>query len=71
MWRSLFFLWVFAVYAKAPVDTILVDIEGTTTSISFVHDTLFPYAKESVRDYLKTHQNEPNVYPNSSRKLPK
>jgi enolase-phosphatase E1 len=61
VWRSLFFLWVFAVYAKAPVDTILVDIEGTTTSISFVHDTLFPYAKEHVRNYLKTHLNEPDV----------
>lgn len=61
MWKSLFFLWVFAVYAKGPVDVILTDIEGTTTSISFVHDTLFPYAKEHVREYLLANQNEPNV----------
>ncbi len=61
MWRSVFFLWMFGVYAKDPVDAILTDIEGTTTSISFVHDTLFPYAKEHVRDYLLTHQNEPHV----------
>lgn len=32
---------------------VLVDIEGTTTSISFVHDVLFPYAKENVENYLK------------------
>ena len=24
---------------------ILMDIEGTTTSISFVHDVIFPYAR--------------------------
>ncbi|XP_019892612.2 enolase-phosphatase E1 [Musca domestica] len=32
---------------------ILTDIEGTTTSISFVKDKLFPYAKENTKDYLK------------------
>lgn len=32
---------------------VLVDIEGTTTSISFVHDVLFPYAKQNVENYLK------------------
>ncbi|XP_061386205.1 enolase-phosphatase E1-like [Musca vetustissima] len=33
--------------------TILSDIEGTTTSISFVKDKLFPYAKEYTKDYLE------------------
>jgi enolase-phosphatase E1 len=61
MWKSLVFLWTFAVYAKGPVDAVLTDIEGTTTSISFVHDTLFTYAKEHVRDFLLIHQNEPDV----------
>lgn len=42
-------------------DAILTDIEGTTTSISFVHDTLFPYAKEHIKDFLLTNQNEPDV----------
>ncbi|KAH8340612.1 hypothetical protein KR059_002449 [Drosophila kikkawai] len=32
---------------------VLVDIEGTTTSISFVHDVLFPYAKENVNKFLR------------------
>jgi enolase-phosphatase E1 len=44
-----------------PVEAILTDIEGTTTSISFVHDVLFPYAKEHVSDYLFTHCTEPAV----------
>jgi enolase-phosphatase E1 len=29
----------------AGVEAVLIDIEGTTTSISFVYDTLFPYAE--------------------------
>ncbi|EDW59685.1 enolase-phosphatase E1 [Drosophila virilis] len=31
---------------------VLVDIEGTTTSISFVHEVLFPYAKQNAEHYL-------------------
>lgn len=31
---------------------VLVDIEGTTTSISFVHDVLFPFAKKNAGNYL-------------------
>jgi enolase-phosphatase E1 len=37
---------------------ILLDIEGTTTPISFVHDVLFSYARSHVRDYLAQHWNE-------------
>lgn len=37
---------------------ILTDIEGTTTSISFVYETLFPYAKERMRSFL---QNDEDV----------
>ena len=44
-----------------PVSVILTDIEGTTSSISFVHETLFPYAKEHLRAYLLTHEREPAV----------
>src|SRR5262245_28197861 len=32
---------------------ILLDIEGTTTPIDFVHKTLFPYAKEKIGDYVR------------------
>ena len=36
----------------ADVRAILLDIEGTTTPIAFVHDVLFSYAREHVREFL-------------------
>ena len=36
------------------VRAILLDIEGTTTPIAFVHDVLFSYAREHVREFLST-----------------
>lgn len=35
---------------------VLLDIEGTTTSISFVHRSLFPYAAAAVEEFLRLHQ---------------
>lgn len=43
------------------IQAILTDIEGTTTSISFVHDTLFPYARERLRDFLARRGSESAV----------
>lgn len=40
---------------------VLLDIEGTTTPISFVHDVLFPFAREHLRDYLIRHSGAPEV----------
>lgn len=40
---------------------ILLDIEGTTTPIAFVHETLFSYAREHVKDYLATHLDAEDV----------
>jgi len=40
---------------------ILLDIEGTMAPISFVHDVLFPYARQKLRPYLETHWNEPDL----------
>jgi enolase-phosphatase E1 len=37
------------------IKAILTDIEGTTSSIAFVTDTLFPYARARLRDYLAAH----------------
>jgi enolase-phosphatase E1 len=37
---------------------ILTDIEGTTTSIAFVHETLFPYARARLRKFLKAHATD-------------
>jgi enolase-phosphatase E1 len=34
---------------------ILLDVEGTTTSISFVYDVLFPYARRHVEEFLQQH----------------
>jgi len=40
---------------------ILCDIEGTTTSISFVHEVLFPYARIHLESYVQTNLDEPKV----------
>ena len=38
-----------------PVLAILTDIEGTTSSIGFVTETLFPYARERMAEYVTRH----------------
>jgi enolase-phosphatase E1 len=43
------------------IRAILTDIEGTTTSISFVFDVLFPYARAHIADYVRVHAGEPAV----------
>jgi enolase-phosphatase E1 len=40
---------------------ILTDIEGTTSSISFVHLVLFPYAARELPAFVRAHGNEPEV----------
>lgn len=40
---------------------ILTDIEGTTSSISFVKDVLFPYARERLPAFIVTHGDKPEV----------
>ena len=35
------------------IQAILLDIEGTTTPIAFVHEVLFPYARRHLRRYLE------------------
>lgn len=40
---------------------ILTDIEGTTTSLAFVHDVLFPYARKALPDFIRRHQHEPAI----------
>lgn len=37
---------------------ILTDIEGTTSSISFVHEVLFPYSQKNLSTYVDKHFNE-------------
>jgi enolase-phosphatase E1 len=38
------------------IKAVVTDIEGTTSSISFVHDVLFPYAREHLAHYVLTHE---------------
>ena len=42
----------------AGIRGILLDIEGTTTPIAFVHDVLFPYARQHVQNYMVQHAHE-------------
>lgn len=35
------------------IEVILLDIEGTTTPIDFVHKTLFPFAKNKIGDFVE------------------
>ena len=37
------------------IEAILLDIEGTTTPIDFVHKTLFPYSRERMFDFVNEH----------------
>jgi enolase-phosphatase E1 len=40
---------------------VLTDIEGTTSSIAFVKDVLFPYARARLPRFIENHQNDPEV----------
>ncbi|XP_037121187.1 enolase-phosphatase E1 [Syngnathus acus] len=42
----------------ARTTALLLDIEGTTTPITFVKDILFPYIREHLEDYLSAHWEE-------------
>lgn len=51
---------------STPVSTsglrgVLLDIEGTTTPIAFVHDVLFSYARTHAREYLEQHFDSDDV----------
>jgi enolase-phosphatase E1 len=43
------------------VTAIITDIEGTTTSVAFVYEVLFPYAKEHIPSYIKNHSQQIDV----------
>ncbi|TWW66261.1 Enolase-phosphatase E1 [Takifugu flavidus] len=46
------------VFIPASTSAVLLDIEGTTTPITFVKDVLFPYIREHLEDYLSNHWEE-------------
>lgn len=43
------------------VGAVLTDIEGTTSSIAFVKDVLFPYAREHLPRFIEAHRDKPEV----------
>ena len=43
------------------IGAIVTDIEGTTSSLSFVKDVLFPYAAEKLPAYVRQHADDPAV----------
>ena len=45
----------------AGIRGILLDIEGTTTPISFVHEVLFPFARDRVGSFLTAHWDSAEV----------
>jgi len=43
------------------IKALVTDIEGTTTSISFVSDVLFPYAKQRIQNFILDNAEAPEV----------
>ncbi len=43
------------------IQAIVTDIEGTTTDIRFVHQVLFPYARERLTPFLRAHQQDDDI----------
>jgi enolase-phosphatase E1 len=38
------------------IKAVLLDIEGTTTPIDYVYETLFPYAREKMQSFVREHR---------------
>jgi 2,3-diketo-5-methylthio-1-phosphopentane phosphatase len=47
--------------AERGIRAVLLDIEGTTTPIAFVHDVLFPFARARLAPYLNAHWDDAEV----------
>ncbi|MFZ4653185.1 MAG: acireductone synthase [Methylococcaceae bacterium] len=43
------------------IESILTDIEGTTSSLAFVKNVLFPYSRTHLPDYIKAHAQDPLI----------
>lgn len=52
---------------SADIRAILLDIEGTTTPIAFVHEVLFAYARSHLRKYLLEHSSSAEVVSDLAR----
>jgi enolase-phosphatase E1 len=43
------------------IEAVITDIEGTTSSLSFVKDVLFPYSRDRMAEYVRRHAGDPEV----------
>lgn len=43
------------------IDAIITDIEGTTSSLAFVKDVLFPYARRNMARFVRAHADDSEV----------
>ena len=46
---------------SSPIGCLLLDIEGTTSSVEFVYNTLFPFASAHVEVFLQRHAADPEI----------
>jgi len=46
---------------ESQIRAILLDIEGTTTPIDFVYQTLFPYASRKLESFLRERAQDPEI----------
>jgi enolase-phosphatase E1 len=46
---------------ESQIRVVLLDIEGTTTPVDFVYQTLFPYASGKVESFLREHSQDPEI----------
>ena len=46
---------------EAQIRVILLDIEGTTTPVEFVYQTLFPYASRKLEPFLREHSQDEEI----------
>lgn len=43
------------------IRAVVMDVEGTTTDIRFVHAVLFPYAHDQLPEFVHTHSAQPEI----------
>jgi enolase-phosphatase E1 len=48
-------------FDSAEIRAVLLDVEGTTTPIDFVINTLFPFSGSHAEDFLRRHSQEPGI----------
>jgi enolase-phosphatase E1 len=48
-------------FHRDAIGAVVLDIEGTTTPIAFVHDVLFPFARRLLREHLQERRRSPEA----------